>query len=418
MEILGHEHSVTNVRLVSAPDPDITITTRSRRPEVKLRTFWRRLVLQDDVQFVSRRDDKDGAREALPAGTWVNGVVWLYRRTIWKALGVLALSVLSLAGPAGLPIAHAASAPAGRLVFTGEDGIYVQKLDSGAAVRVWQSPPGGLGTDPRWSPDGTRIAFEGPDGNVWLMNGDGSNVRSITSQAVAASGCGDEVCTAPGTRADSPRWSRDGASISYRLVERLVWASIWVVPSAGGASNQVAASDDICLFNEGFSPDGRPLFSRCATDSSPSNATYTAAAAAQRPVLAGSQLAYTADGSRVAFSSHAVSDGSVAVNLFAAAADGNGARLVAPGGQNPSWSRSGLLAYQVGGLNGWVMHVFDPATGMDTIAGNGMLNGWTPDGAYLYYSVAGDSGTTIWLVRPDGTGAMQIATGSFPDWVQ
>ncbi len=362
--------------------------------------------------------DNEGVRSALRADGLMSAAVRLGGRGTRVALGVLALVAVVVSSAARDPGAHAANDPTGRLVYTGADGIYVQKMDGSAAQRIWKAPLSGQGTTPRWSGDGSRITFEGPDGNVWLVNGDGSGVHAITTQAVAASGCGDEVCTDPGTQADSPRWSPDNASISYRLVESLARASIWVVPAAGGTPKRIALSDDMCLFDEGFAPDGGPLYSRCATDSSPSNATYTAVNTDQKPVLAGSQLAFTSDGKRVAFSSQALSGGSIAVNLFIAAADGSGAQVIAHGGQNPTWSRNGLLAYQVGGQDGWLMHVFDPGTGKDTVAGAGMLGGWTPDGGYLYYSEAGDDGMTIWLVRAGGTGAMQIASGSFPDWVQ
>src|SRR5690348_17767181 len=50
-----------------------------------------------------------------------------------------------------------------------------------------------------------------------VMNADGTNVHAITTQAVAPAGCGEDGCTTPGTVADTPRWSPDGATISYRL---------------------------------------------------------------------------------------------------------------------------------------------------------------------------------------------------------
>jgi hypothetical protein len=136
----------------------------------------------------------------------------------------------------------------------------------------------------------------------------------------------------------------------------------------------------------------------------------------QRPLFAGSQLAFSGDGSRVAFSSQAMGATGIVVNLYIAAADGSGARAVAANGQNPAWSQAGLLAYQVGDADSWTVHVFDSATGVDAVAGHGQLGGWTPDGSSLYLTVSDDSGTWIMLERPDGSDLQKLAAGDSPSW--
>ena len=336
------------------------------------------------------------------------------RRLPWAAAwALLALACYALAGRG-----RAAAADAGgRIVYASHDGIYVA-TPGGATQRIWQAPAGKAAAEPRWSPDGTHIAFAAPEGNIWVMNADGAQVHAVNAQAVAPAGCETEICTAPGTVADSPRWSPDGGLVSYRLVSDLARASIWTAPASGGAApRRLAGATDLCMFNEGWSPEGRPLFSRCASDSSPSNATYAAVDSATRPVVAGSQLAYAADGARLAFSSQSFSHGSFSVELFIANADGNGARLVADGGQNPAWSHAGLLAYRVSGADGWEIHVFDPATGHDAALGVGAVMGWSPDGGWLLYTTQSDAGaTTIWRMHADGAEAQQVATGDSPDW--
>lgn len=347
---------------------------------------------------VVRRSSGDAARRSLT------------RATVWS---LLALACWALIGGGRAGAADAT----GRIVYAGRDGIYVATPD-GAGQRIWQAPAGKTAAEPRWSPDGARIAFAGPDGNIWVMNADGAGVHAINAQAVASTDCDGEICATPGTVADSPRWSPDSASVSYRLVSDLARASIWTAPASGGASPQrIAMATDLCLFDEGWSPAGRPLFSRCASDSSPSNATYAAVDSTTRPVVAGSQLAYSPDGARLAFSSQSFSHGSFSVELFIANADGGGARLVADGGQNPAWSSAGLLAYRVSGADGWQIHVFDPTTGHDTALGEGAVMGWSPDGGWLVYTTLSDAGaTTIWRMRPDGMGVQQLATGDSPDW--
>src|SRR4051794_34102789 len=87
---------------------------------------------------------------------------------------------------------HASPAPTGAVVFSKPDGLYVLSPGSGAAQRVWTAPAAGQAQEPRWSPNGARIAVVGPDGNIWVMNADGSSVQVLTSQAVRPSGCGED----------------------------------------------------------------------------------------------------------------------------------------------------------------------------------------------------------------------------------
>ena len=355
------------------------------------------------------------------AGNWIDnreGTVMIPHatRARWAARTTWASTTVGIVCAIAAGSARADSGPTGKLVYTGSDGIYVQRIDGTAARRVWNAPKSGEGSEPRWSDDGARIAFDGPDGNIWVMNADGSNLQAVNTQAVSPSGCGEDGCEDPGTSADSPRWSHDGSQLSYRLVERLATGSIWTVPAQNGYTPRlVASASDLCIFNEGWTPDEKPLFSRCESGGSPSNATYTVTSS-QQAVVAGSQVAFSADGNRLAFSNHALTNGSVPVNLFIAAKDGSGARMVARGGQNPEWSRNGLLAYQTASADGWTIRVYDPTSGSDTLVGSGTLGGWTPDGGYLYYTTDTGSGPAIWRVRSDGSNNQMIAAGNFPDW--
>ncbi len=67
----------------------------------------------------------------------------------------------------------------------------------GSASNVWTVRAGGgelrqlttnnLGYIPDWAPDGTRIAYWGPGGGVWVMNFDGNEQRTLSSTLTATS---------------------------------------------------------------------------------------------------------------------------------------------------------------------------------------------------------------------------------------
>ena len=231
---------------------------------------------------------------------------------------------------------------------------------------------------------------------------------------MAASGCGADSCQSQGTRADSPRWSADDKTISYRLVNDAATAAIYTVPAAGGAPHQIATSSGLCLFNEGFSPAGAPLFSRCAATSGDTNTTYEAADQPPAGVLNGSQISYSHSGNRVAFARQSQSANSVSVALYVAAADGSGETLVANGGQDPAWAANGLLAYTVNSAHGPRIHVYDAASGSDTSVVDGMIAGWSADGSWLIYTTIDDSGETHIMRMLGSNAASEVAVGITP----
>ncbi len=143
--------------------------------------------------------------------------------------------------------------------------IYVMPIAGGRPTRITS----GLAFDqqPRFSPDGRQLAFTSDRGggdNIWVMNGDGSGARAITSETF--------------TLLNNPTWSRDGRYIAARkhftTTRSMGTGEIWLYHVSGTGSGVALVERPNPLFQKElgeptFSHDGSAIyFSR---DTSPGN---------------------------------------------------------------------------------------------------------------------------------------------------
>lgn len=131
--------------------------------------------------------------------------------------------------------------------------LYLLPIDGGEAREITR----GIAWDmqPRFSPDGARIAFTSDRGggdNIWVVDRDGSNPRQVTKESFRL--------------LNSPAWTPDGDFIAARkhfTSRRSLGAGeIWLYHATGGEGLQMTKrpNDQKDVGEPVFSPDGRYLY--------------------------------------------------------------------------------------------------------------------------------------------------------------
>lgn len=119
--------------------------------------------------------------------------------------------------------------------------LAVANVDGSNETLLTTLEQSGVAWNPRFSPDGTRIAFTGQDANrqlhVYVVGVDGSGFRQLTH------------FTPEQGRAQVPAWSADGRQIAFQL-SRKGWSQIWRVGADGGEPTAILAQPQEGVLDE------------------------------------------------------------------------------------------------------------------------------------------------------------------------
>jgi imidazolonepropionase-like amidohydrolase/Tol biopolymer transport system component len=142
-----------------------------------------------------------------------------------------------------------------RIAFDMLGDIYVMPISGGTPTRIAE----GLAYDqqPRWSPDGSRIAFvsdRGGGDNIWLMRADGSDRTQLTKEDFRL--------------LNQPGWSPDGRYIvakkHFTTARSLGTGEVWLYHVDGGTGVQLVKRVDEKhqkeLGEPTFAPDGKHIY--------------------------------------------------------------------------------------------------------------------------------------------------------------
>ena len=265
---------------------------------------------------------------------------------------------------------------AGDLFTVNPDGTDRRRLTDGRT---------GLADNPQWSPDRSKIVFEGgpSGGEIYVINADGNGLINLTRTPTGEGGALET----------GPKWSPDG--------NRILFAKTTIIPG------------------DNFDQELTDLYTMSADGGSQAQLTHTGSEAGT------GGYAWSPDGSQIAFGSER---NGAPLNIYLMRADGSGPQQLTHAGISfaPNWSPDGRRITYLG-QRGAVVEVWainTDGTGEGSLTNQGRDSRdptWSPDGSKIVYMSASSTGISdIWTVNADGNGEFNVtsngADNSYPVW--
>jgi Tol biopolymer transport system component len=300
--------------------------------------------------------------------------------------------------------------------------IYLMNAD-GSGVQNLTNHPAGYAS-PSLSPDGTKVVFASTRSGatqVWAMNTDGSGLTQLTNLRDAT----------------APRWSPDGSFIAFLGYEADQRVHVYVM-NADGTNPRNVSSPAVGSCSEGdtrtrieligWIPDGRVAFSRYVCREGYRFYTVEADGSGfTRTDVNLNSAHWSPDGSRIAFTRWEEGQ----LRLFVMNADGSGVRRLdgagspfipdrtAPqaGADYTPWSRDGTrIVFWGQGCSAWVIHA--DGSGLrqlaDTPCQEFLVHGWSPGEDRLAFTGWKDGRIDVYTVEWDGTGLVNLTNSPVP----
>lgn len=272
-----------------------------------------------------------------------------------------------------------------RIVYDGDDGLYVMNADGSHQTRIAD------GWDGSWSTDGTRIAFAGAGSSIYTVAPDGSSITPLTHSP------GEDIF---------PRWSPDGTQIAFARAEGLDHTidvvnadgtnlmTVADVDTAGNVGAPVWSPDGTAIAFDAFRNGTYDIYSARIEGTGFTDLTNDTAADENAPV-------WSPDGTKLAFSKSSVlstqADNTGTFEVYLMDPDGSDVQALMPG-------------FHVGGF--WLSWQARPA--------GASVPTPSPQYAGSIVSAVGD-GTHLWLVtctescghdRAGGAGTIQMLSSA------
>jgi Tol biopolymer transport system component len=276
--------------------------------------------------------------------------------------------------------------------------------------------------NPAYSPDGRRIAFDAPWAGarrIWIADAAGRNPRQVTSDSSEA-----VVHT-------TPRWSPDGTKLAFRRVEKIK-SDIDVVDLSSQAVTRVT-NDNVPDMDPVWAPDGRHIYFASSrggglnlwrigvgTNGEPTGTPE------QLTTGAGDDVEPTVapDGSRVAFAVRGINSDLWRLPVVATTGQPRGApepvvmttRVESRGAWSPDGRSIAFNSDRLGEMNIWLRSMADSSERQLTGGPGGDYQpNWDPKGGYLVFFSARDGNPDIWSVQLSGRRLTQLTTDPATD---